>query len=168
VLSIQQLSGDDADRLINEQLHIAGWTQERRSRFKDAFQDELSNNPLQFAALPPRKRSYYLVNHDGRAEALCGIDYRRGSDTVKISSFARLIAKDRATAQGWQYLHAIIEQVLLPSRRIAAAFASIDTPGGAKVFAALKSRHGTGYTIVIRGRFAHIILKRSGSHDTPP
>jgi hypothetical protein len=160
VLLVQQLSNDDTNRLVNEKLHFADWAQERRNRFQDAFQDELPNDPNRFVALPPQKRSYYLINNNGRPEALFGINYRGGSDAVKISSFARLIEKDDSTIEGWQYLKEVIEHVLLPHQPIKAVFARIDSPGGKKAFEDLRRKCGTGYTVEIHGSAANIFLRR--------
>ncbi len=108
-------------------------------KFKCAFQDECRNEN-EYIALPTYKRTYYLVYHYNRLEALFGINFNKNQNPVvsySISSFARIIEKDKDAAPGCWYLKEIIEKVLLPTchkEEVNIISARLKCRGGKKAF----------------------------------
>jgi hypothetical protein len=109
--------------------------------FRCAFQEEINH-----FALPANKRSYYMISINGRDEALFGINFRRDVESTQafnISSFARIIEDDiePKPASGWQYLGAILEEVLIPKCRendVNAICANLSSKGGRQAFEELE------------------------------
>src|SRR5207249_3876097 len=99
--------------------------------------------------LPSEERTYYVVYHGRRREALFGIRFRPGGDPghAIISSVARIIAEDEDTASGCWYFMAIVEQVLVPNgvRRVAANVR--DSDGGRKMFHECEAEQGRRYAM---------------------
>lgn len=136
----QQIAPGELERLINAELRIHG-NQQATLRLRDAFDSEYEKYPTHFTPLTQDKRTYFLVYHRNRPEALFGINFRssENSDTINISSFARIIDKDSTSLAGWQYLEAIIESDLLPSgaKRIVSL---LMTKGSVNAFKAMRDR----------------------------
>jgi len=111
----QQIAPEELERLINDELRIHG-NQQGTLRLRDAFSSEYEKNLMHFFPLTQDKRTYFLVYHINRPEALFGINFRSSEKSchANISSFARIIDKDSTSLAGWQYLEAIIETDLLP------------------------------------------------------
>lgn len=134
-------------------------------KFKEAFQAEC-RNANEYITLPTRERTYYLVFHLCRPEALFGINFNSKQDPVEsysISSFARIIEKDINTAPGWWYLKEIIEKVLLPTcykGEVKRVCARIESVGGKKTFEDLKKSSPTDYTIVVGGNSGTVEVKK--------
>lgn len=124
-------------------------------KFKEAFQEEC-RNANKYIALPTSQRTYYLVFHIYRPEALFGINFNKNQTpaiSYSISSFARTIENDINTAHGWWYLKEIIEKILLPECRIQKVrnvSAYLTSTGGEKAFEDLKMRTPADYTIVVK------------------
>ncbi len=136
----QQIAHGELERLINAELRIHG-NQQVTLRLRDAFCSEYEKTPMHFSPLTQDKRTYFLVYHTNRPEALFGINFRssENSDKINISSFARIIDKDSTSLAGWHYLEAIIETDLLPrgAKRI---MSLLMTKGSIKAFKAMRYR----------------------------
>jgi len=166
---VKKLSQPETEKLLNK-LRVS-MSCKFLTEFKVAFSSESEcKNINKYIALPPDKRTYYLVYHKGRAEALFGIDFTiRTNWGIKfhtIPSFARIIEKDQDAAEGWWYLKEMIEQRLRSRcrrERVKIISARLKTKGGKKVFnelfCELKKRTPVDYTIVVEGDSGRIETK---------
>jgi hypothetical protein len=76
-----------------------------RRFFEDAFQCEFDR-----IVSPENERSYYVVSVNGIHEALFGIRENSSQPQIwNVSSFGRIIEKDKAEGKGWQYLKALLD-----------------------------------------------------------
>jgi len=106
-----------------------------RRFFKDAFQDEFNR-----IVLGENERSYFVVAVNGNHEALFGIRENSSQPQVwNISSFGRIIEKDNAEGEGWEYLKAILDFAIIKGvRRINATV----NEAGEKAFKEFESNGG--------------------------
>ncbi len=103
--------------------------------FKDAFQCEFDR-----IVLPENERSYYIALVNGCAEALFGISENRNQPQIwNISSFGRIIEKDKAEGEGWQYLKAILNFAIPQGVKVINATVN---EAGEKAFKELESNKG--------------------------
>jgi hypothetical protein len=89
---------------------------EALQRLRDNFSLEFEADPNRFYALPAEKRTYFLAFNDGRREALLSLSPGVRLSIVNLASFGRIISKDASAAAGWNYLMALIEQVVIPEK----------------------------------------------------
>ena len=100
---------------------------------RDNFSLEFESDPNHFLALPLDKRIYYFAINAGQNEALLSLSPRENSTIVNLASFGRIFLKDNNSADGWNYLMALIEQVMIPNR-YERMVALIMSKGGLKAF----------------------------------
>ena len=106
-----------------------------RRFFKDAFQCEFDRT-----VLPESERSYYVALVNGCAESLFGMRENSNQPHVwNISSFGRIIEKDKAEGKGWRYLRALLDfAIIRGTKRINARV----NEAGEKAFKELESNGG--------------------------
>jgi hypothetical protein len=102
-------------------------------QFRDNFSSEFETDPNRFIALPPERRTYFFAYNGERREALLSLSKRAQPYIVNLASFGRIIPKHSGAADGWKYLMALVEQVVIPNKykRIVALIMS---KGGLKAF----------------------------------
>jgi hypothetical protein len=103
--------------------------------FGDAFQGERDR-----IVLPENERSYHIALVNGCAEALFGISENSNQPQVwNISSFGRIIKRDKTEMKGWQYLKGLLDFAI--SRGVKEINATVNE-AGEKAFKELESNGG--------------------------
>lgn len=100
-LSAKRVSHSEAQQLIDR---VLGQEDVSRKRLSDGNLAEL-----------PTYSVLYIILNDGRDEALIAVktDAKRPA-VCEITGFARIVGKDRRTAEGWRYLRCLLETILFP------------------------------------------------------
>lgn len=116
---------------------------------RDNFSLEFESDPNRFLALPFDKRIYYFANNGARKEAVLSLSPRENSTIVNLASFGRIVPENPLPAEGWNYLRALIEQVIIPKgyKRMVALIMS---KGGLNAFKDLQRNSvGKPYNVVV-------------------
>lgn len=103
-LTIKELTQEEADAWLKKMYSSGG---ELLENLRKAFQDEKASYPPR--ALSQGEREYYMVYADQDAELLAGIN----SQHCNISSFAKVVPKDRSKARGRDSVRKLIEEILV-------------------------------------------------------
>jgi len=102
-------------------------------QLRDNFSSEFEADPNRFIALPPENRTYFFAFNGERREALLSLSKRAQPFIVNLASFGRIIPKHTRAADGWKYLMALVEQVVIPNK-YKRMVALIMSKGGLKAF----------------------------------
>ncbi len=142
------------NRLIAEAKE--GTNAEIVEKIPNAFNDE-AVTPEKLIALGLEHRTYFIVEVEGREEALFGMNFYHGRTPAPISytmsSLARIVP-NRGAAPGWKYLDAMIK-FLIPKCRQEGVWkinAHLMTTGAVKAFNGLHGhlqRRQEEYTVTI-------------------
>jgi len=118
-------------------------------RFRDNFSLEFESDPNRFSVLPLDKRIYYFATNGARKEAVLSLSPRENPTIVNLASFGRIIPKNALSAEGWNYLMALIEQVIIPNR-YERMVARLMSEGGLTAFNDLKKNcEGKPYRVEV-------------------
>ena len=128
---------------------LSGQELKTLQQLRDNFSSEFEADPNRFIALPPEKRTYLFVFNVERREALLSLSKRVEPFIVNLASFGRIIPKHTGAADGWKYLMALVEQVVIPNK-YKRMIALIMSKGGLKAFNDLRENSkGKRYSVEV-------------------
>ena len=112
--------------------------------FKTAFGPEYSANPWVFV---PQEREYYVVHNRNRPEALFAVTFNLNNKANEAAiSFARLVLKDKYSAEGWWYVLDVVNRAIRP-RGVKFVRARLETKGSKKTFTDLQAKFPNAVSI---------------------
>lgn len=131
-LTIKEITQEEADAWFKQMYSSGG---ELLENLRKAFHAEKASDPPR--ALSKEEREYYMVHADQDAELLAGIN----SESCDISSFAKVVPKDKSKSRGRDCVRKLIEEILVSKCNIkGSAYFSVRTnEDGRSVFEYLRN-----------------------------
>lgn len=127
--------------------------------FKQAFTQEY---PLGPDFIPQAGRTYFLVLHNGRCEALCAVTFQLNGDSSQAAiSHARLFPRQEedGSAGGWWYLREVIYNEILRAG-VTVVKARLESKGGRKSFQDLEKLYPAAVKVEPNGLSARVNVEK--------